>query len=114
MFLGDLPVVPVAPSEALFFFLFVGSLGTVLGLILSVLHIVSFFRRSPPIEAEFPTKKELNEHLDQLRSELERVEVRNEELNEAQFRKLDDLTRSVNVGFQEVHRSLGRLEGRPS
>jgi hypothetical protein len=102
------PLSPANPVEATFFFYFIGSVMLMLSVIALMLHL---FRRKPPIEAEFATKLELNREIEKVNTSLVHMDKRNEQLFREIFVRMDALNKSVDQGFREIHRSLGRLEG---
>jgi hypothetical protein len=106
------PLAPAAPDEAVFFFYFVGSLVSLLGLVLGILAIIHFAKRKPTIDAEFATKTELHREVTGLKNSITDFNNRNEKLAQETFGKMDILTKSMNTGFLETARALGRLEGK--
>jgi hypothetical protein len=118
------PLHDAAPSsEAVFFYLFGGCVLFCLTVVVMVGTIMNWGRRKPAIEAEFPTKAEMHQQMEQLRKEVRLSDTRNEELFKSVFfdlkaisnkfhSEISVLTNTVNQGFTEIQRALGRLEGR--
>lgn len=108
-----------AHTQALFLFLFLGTLAFLVGLFVGILKIIDHFKRKPSIDSEFATKAELTAAEVRLSAAQVAAEVRLgrevariEKEQVSIGKKLDDLTKTVNVEFQGMERSLGRIEGK--
>jgi type II secretory pathway component PulM len=113
MFLGQIttPLAATQPNEAIFFYLFIGACSFILLTAVAIVTIWALTRRSPSIDSEFATKKELHAEVARLGAGINELDKRNESRSANTDGKLELLKTSVDNGMREVHRALGRLEG---